>query len=270
MNLHSPAPRDIRQRVGEDEWQARVDLATAYRLSDHFGWTDIIYTHISLRVPGEPDHFLLNPFGLTFAEVLPDNLVKIDLDGRVVEDTPYTVNSAGFVIHSAVHGARPDLHCVVHLHTPACMSLSMLRAGLLPLSQHAMMFHNRIGYHDYEGIALNLSERERLIRDLGPHKALILRNHGALTAGATVGEAMLYMYYLNLAADTQLRAMAASDQLVVPGDDIAELTAQQHEGEPAAVGETSIAIEGGIEPVGAIEWQAWRRLIARKFPGFAD
>lgn len=220
----------------EAEKAARIDLAAAYQLAARQGWDDIIYTHMSVRVPDQPRHFLINPFGLTFEEITASNLVKVDEDGRVVGDSPHPVNAAGFVIHSAVHQARPDMHCVIHLHTEAGMALSMLEEGLLPLSQHALMFYGRIAYHDYEGIALDMDERQRLIRDLGEHRVMVLRNHGLLTAGGTVAEAWLRMYYLEKAARTQLMAMAASQRLCVPSPDVCDLTARQHNGFEDALG----------------------------------
>ncbi len=238
------------------ERQARIDLAAAYRLCVRNGWEDLIYTHISMRVPGEPHHFLINPFGLTFDEVSAGNLVKIDDDGHIVGDSPHTVNTAAFVIHSAVHRARPEINCVMHLHTPGGMALSMLKGGLLPVSQHALMFYKRIGYHRYEGIALDTAERERLVADLGPHKALILHNHGLLTCGATVAEAYVMMFNLEKAAGAQLAAMAAGDELVLPSSEVCELTAQQH--------------NRHTEPVGAHEWPALLRKLDREGVGYKN
>src|SRR5271154_2559614 len=179
--------KTLRDRVTAAEWQARVDLAACYRLAHHFGMTDLIYTHISARVPGPEEHFLINPYGLLFNEITASSLIKIDLDGAVVlkPDLDYPVNQAGFVIHSAVHAARPDVGCVMHTHTRAGMALSALECGLLPLTQTAMRFHGRIGYHEYEGPAVELDERQRLVANLGVHSAMILRNHGLLSAGAT-------------------------------------------------------------------------------------
>ena len=238
------------------ERQARIDLAATYRLCVRYGWEDLIYTHISMRVPGEPEHFLINPFGLTFDEVSASNLVEIDHDGRIVGDAPFTVNTAAFVIHSAVHRARPEIHCVMHLHTPGGMALSMLECGLLPVSQHALMFYKRIGYHKYEGIALDTAERDRLVADLGPHKALILQNHGLLTCGETVAEAFVQMFNLEKAAGAQLAAMAASPDLVLPPAEICELTAEQH--------------NRHSEPVGAHEWPALLRKLDREGVGYRD
>jgi ribulose-5-phosphate 4-epimerase/fuculose-1-phosphate aldolase len=242
--------------ITDAERQLRVDLAATYRLCALHGWTDVIYTHISLRIPGPEHHFLINPFGLAFEEITASNLVKIDLDGRKVSDSPWPVNAAGFVIHSAVHMAREDALCVMHLHNDAGVALSMCGEGLLPLSQHAMMFYNRIGYHDYEGIALDLAERDRLIADLGPHGALILRNHGLLTTGRTVAEAYMRMNYLCKSAEMQMMAMAATKDLRMPPPDVCELTAQQHEGFKTRLGDR--------------EWPAMLRRLDRVDPSYRD
>src|SRR5579875_1314667 len=178
-------PRAARpQHISPEEWQVRVDLAACYRLIAHFGWDDLILTHNSARVPGRPDQFLINPLGLMFTEITASNLLKIDLDGRLVEPSEYEPNRAGFVIHSAVYMGRPDVNCVIHTHTEADIAVGALAEGLLPLSQWAMRFYNRLGYHDYEGVSLDLDERERLQRSLGNHPVLVLRNHGLLATAA--------------------------------------------------------------------------------------
>jgi ribulose-5-phosphate 4-epimerase/fuculose-1-phosphate aldolase len=212
--------------VSTEELAVRRDLAAAYRLCALFGWDDLIYTHISARVPGPGHHFLVNPLGLGFDEVTASNLVKIDADGNVLGDTPYAPNAAGFVIHGAVHGARADAGCVVHLHTEATMALSTLEEGLLPLTQHAMRFSANVGYHDYEGIALTFDEQQRFVAALGNNTALILRNHGALTVGRSVGHAFVEMYYLDKSARTQLLALATGRPLRVPPAEIVERTAR--------------------------------------------
>ena len=171
--------------VEPTEAQLRRELAAVYRLVAHFKMTDLIFTHISVRLPGPDDHFLINPYGLLFEEITASNLVRIDLNGRVVGDSDHTVNPAGFVIHSAIHREREDAHCVLHTHTLAGCAVAASSSGLLPLNQISMEFYNRVGYHDYEGVALNLDEQKRLIADIGDHPALILRNHGLLTVGRT-------------------------------------------------------------------------------------
>ena len=182
--------------ISEEERKVRIELAACYRLAQRNGWDELIFNHISARVPGPDHHFLINPFGLAFEEVTASNLVKVDLDGHIVGEATYPINAAGFTIHSAVHAARPEIGCVIHLHTEAGMALAMLEGGLLPLSQTAMFFQTQLAFHDYEGIALNLEERERLVRDLGDKSVMILRNHGTLVAAATIGQAYVAMFLL--------------------------------------------------------------------------
>ena len=205
----------VRERVGAEEWAVRVDLAALYRLVARHGMTDLTYTHISARVPGTDDQFLLNPYGLLFEQVTASNLVKVDTEGNLVEESGYGVNAAGFTIHSAVHMARHDLACVAHTHTRAGMAISALPHGLLPLNQKAMQFHGRIAYHDYEGIAFDLDERERLIADLGDADVMILRSHGFLVGGRTVREAWSRLHDLEKAARTQMLAEASGAPLAV-------------------------------------------------------
>src|SRR2546428_8042668 len=191
-----PKPFSLREQASQEEWQARVDLAAAYRLVALYGWDDLIFTHISARVPGPDHHFLLNPYGMMFDEVTASSLVKIDPDGNKVMDSPYFINPAGFTIHSAVHAAREDALCVMHLHTDYGIAVSAQKSGLLPISQQAMFPSASLAYHDYEGLALNEDEKPRLVSDLGDKKNMILRNHGLLTPGRTAAEAFLAMYIL--------------------------------------------------------------------------
>ena len=242
--------------VTEAELAVRRDLAAAYRLCADFGWDDLIYTHISARLPGPEHHFLVNPLGLAFDEITASNLVKIDLEGRVVGESPYAPNAAGFVIHGAIHSAREDAGCVMHLHTEAGMALSILEEGLLPLTQHAMRFHGRIGYHDYEGIALTLAEQERFIADLGDNTALILRNHGTLTVGRSVAQAFVESYYLDKSARTQLLAQATGRPLRVPPAEVIEKTAHTWVTDLAGSGDR--------------EWPSLVRRLQRSQPGYAD
>ena len=237
---------DRQTRWSEAEWETRVQLAACYRLVARYRMTDLIYTHISARVPGMEDQFLLNPYGLMFDEITASSLVKIDLEGRQIEDEPYGVNAAGFTIHSAVHAARPDVGCVIHLHTEAGMALSMLDCGLRPLSQTAMFLDGQIAFHDYEGVALDLGERERLVRDLGDKPAMILRNHGTLVAGRTIGHAYVTMFLLEKAARAQLQAMACNSRLV--------------EAAPKAVG---ITAQFGKSGAGGTVEHAWRAMVRR-------
>ncbi|MCC8428122.1 class II aldolase/adducin family protein [Reyranella aquatilis] len=205
----------------DGEWVLRRQLAAAYRLVDHFGWTELIYGHLTARVPGEAPHFLINPYGLNYDEVTASNLVKIDLDGNIVEPSPHPVNYAGFVIHSAVHMAHADRHKVVmHTHTRAGMAVCALKDGLLPVSMVSTAFHGKLSYHDYEGPSLDLDERERLLKNLGDNQAMMLRNHGLLTTGRSVPEAFLRLYRLERACQIQLDA-AAAGTLNVMGDNLA-------------------------------------------------
>ena len=204
----------VREMVSSEEWQSRVDLAAAYRLVALFGWDDLIFTHISARVPGSEHHFLINPYGLMFDEITASSLVKVDLSGKKVMDSTYDINPAGFTIHSAVHSAREDALCVMHLHTRHGIAVSAKKQGLLPVSQQSLFVLASIAYHDYEGIALNEAEKPRLVADLGDKNNLILRNHGLLTIGGNAAEAFLGMYNLERACEIQLMAEAGGSELV--------------------------------------------------------
>jgi len=255
FQLHASRLPETGERTAA-EMSVRRDLAAAYQLCALFGWDDLVYTHISARVPGPEHHFLVNPLGLGFDEITASSLIKIDLDGNVIGDSGgFEPNAAGFVIHGAIHSTRENAGCVMHLHTEAQMALSMLPGGLLPLTQHAMRLHGRISYHDYEGIALASGERVRLVADLGGSAAMILRNHGSLTVGAGVGQAFVEMFYLEKAARSQLLAQATGQPLVLPPDETIELTARQWESQ----------LDSGIE------WPALlRRLERAAGPGYAQ
>jgi ribulose-5-phosphate 4-epimerase/fuculose-1-phosphate aldolase len=203
----------VRKQVGDEEWQTRVDLAACYRLIALYGWDDLIFTHISACVPGADEHFLINAYGLLFEEMTASSLIKVDLDGKKVIDSPYSVNPAGFTIHSAVHAARDDVGCVLHTHTKAGIAVSAQKDGLLPLSQISLVALASVGYHDYEGIALNEEEKPRLVADLGDSKLLILRNHGLLAVGASIPDAFLAMYALETACQTQIMAQSSGAEL---------------------------------------------------------
>jgi ribulose-5-phosphate 4-epimerase/fuculose-1-phosphate aldolase len=237
-------------RYSPAEWETRVQLAACYRLVARYRMTDLIYTHISARVPGLKDQFLLNPYGLMFEEVTASNLVKIDLDGRLLEDNGYGVNDAGFTIHSAIHAARHDVACVLHTHTRAGFAVSCQKQGLLPLNQMALQFHGRLAYHDYEGIALDHDERPRLVHSLGGRHAMILRNHGLLTAGRTIPEAFSLMFYLERACEIQIAALAGGGELIFPSPEVCEKTARQHEMDD--------------KPLGDLEWAAHIRALDRE------
>ena len=204
----------VREQVSEEEWNLRVDLAACYRLIAMFGWDDLIFTHISARVPGPDEHFLINAYGLMFEEMTASSLVKVDLDGEIVQDTPYFINPAGFTIHSAIHEARDDAGCVLHTHTRAGVAVSAQAEGLLPISQISLLPYASLAYHDYEGIALNEEEKPRLVADLGDKNFYILRNHGLLTVGPTIPDAFLFMYALETACQIQLAAMAGGNELI--------------------------------------------------------
>jgi ribulose-5-phosphate 4-epimerase/fuculose-1-phosphate aldolase len=204
----------VQEQVSEGEWQARVDLAAAYRLVALYGWDDLIFTHLSARVPGPEHHFLLNPYGMLFEEVTASSLVKVDLDGKKVGESPYYVNPAGFTIHSAVHAAREDALCVMHLHTNYGIAVSAQKNGLLPLSQQAMFALASMSYHDYEGVALDEEEKPRLVADLGNKVFMILRNHGLLTVGKTPADAFLAMFTLQRACEIQVLAQSGGGELL--------------------------------------------------------
>lgn len=213
----------------EIEWQSRCELAALYRLTAYYRMTDLIDTHITLRVPGPERHFLINRYGVAFEKMRASDLVLIDLDGKVVESS-YNggrVNTAGFIIHSAIHDARPDLHCIIHTHTVAGMAVAAQRDGLLPLTQHALKFYGNLAYHTYEGIALSLEERERLVADLGLHKAMVLRNHGLLASGGSVAAAFHEIYFLERACQAQIQAMSAGVALSIPSEEVCRHTAAQ-------------------------------------------
>ena len=201
-------------KVSPEEWAVRVDLAAAYRLVSLFGWEDLVFTHISMRVPGTEDQFLINPYGVFFDEITASSLVKIDLNGDKVQDSPFPVNAAGFIIHSAIHGARHDAKCVLHTHTVNGVAVAAQRDGLLPLSQHSLFVITSVGYHDFEGPALDADEKPRLVADLGTNSSLILRNHGLLTVGESVAEAFVRMYYLEAACAIQVRAQSGGGELI--------------------------------------------------------
>ena len=254
---HARIP-SLRGKVSQQEWQMRVDVAACYRLIALFGMNDLVYNHISGRVPDEEGHFLINPYGYAYEEVTASSLMKIDFDGNVVLDsgTGYGVNHAGFVIHSAVHRARPDVGCVIHTHSPAGMAVSALKCGLLPLTQNAMFF-GEVGYHDYEGPAVDLDEQKRLVRDLGGHPALILRNHGLLSVGCTVCEAFVVMHWLERACQAQLMAMACNTALNMPKPATVALTNERYR-------------PGQRRKITELEWPALLRMLDRRDPSFRE
>lgn len=251
-------PADVRSNVTEAEWNLRVDLACAYRLVAHYGWDDLIFTHLSVRVPGPEHHFLINPYNLMFDEITASSLVKIDVNGHPVMDTPYLTNPAGFTIHSAIHMAREDAQAVMHLHTPHGQAVSAMAEGLMPLTQTAMLIRDEVAYHHYEGVATDLDERERLVADLGTKSAMILRNHGTLTVGETVGDAFLKLYFLERACEAQCLALAAGpDGLNPPPQGTPEKAAAQ--------GREGLKLVSTL-----LAWPALRRRMDRLDPGYAS
>jgi ribulose-5-phosphate 4-epimerase/fuculose-1-phosphate aldolase len=247
----------MKERVSPEEWKIRVDLAAAYRLVAYYGWDDLIFTHLSARVPGPEHHFLLNPYNLMFEEVTASSLVKVDMSGNPVEPTPFVTNAAGFTIHSALHMAREDAQAVIHLHTPDGQAVSAHAEGLLPLTQTAMAVREDVAYHDYEGIAVDLDERERIIADLGDKGAMILRNHGTLALGETVGEAFVKIYFLERACEAQVKALSAGRENVSnPPQGAPELTAEQ--------GKVGLKLGANM-----LAWPALLRKAYRLDPSFA-
>ena len=218
--------RTAKSNIAPAEWEQRVQLAACYRLVEHFGWTDLIYTHISARVPDEPGHFLLNRFGLLFDEVTASNLIKVDLEGNLVDEPDAPMHQAGFVIHSAIHGGRDDVDCVIHTHSKAGVAVAAMKDGLLPLSQHAQLFYGRVSYHDYEGLAIDIDERQRLVRDLGNNPVMILRNHGLLAVGTSIPLAFSNLFNLQFACETQVLATAGNAALNLPSEAVSEHTAK--------------------------------------------
>ena len=260
----------IRELVSTAEWQARVDLAACYRLVARYGMSDLIYNHITVRVPDEPNQFLINPFGLLYEEITASSLLKVDLAGNVVSlaDTPCEVNHAGYVVHSAIHAARHDLMCVLHTHTRAGMAVSVMACGLLPATQGALRFHDRIAYHEYEGPAVNESERARLVADLGDKDVMILRNHGLIACGRSIPEAFLLMQRLESACRVQVDFMAANTPLHMPSPEATALTARvlapptvtDRTGSEASLGNWN----------GQREWAALLRQLERSSPSYQD
>lgn len=237
------------------ERDTRIQLAACYRLVHHFGWTDMVYTHLSARVPGPEDHFLLNPFGHSFDEVTASSLVKIDLDGNPVDTVDMDVHKAGFVIHGAIHKARPDALAVLHTHTTASIAVSSMREGLLPISQHALLFHGHVGYHDYEGLSVSTDECERLADSMADNAVMFLRNHGILVVGRTIPEAFSRLFLLEQACRTQVAALSMGRELIMPGDEICLTTGQ--------IG------MGPSSPLGKHEWPALLRMLDRSGADYA-
>ncbi len=249
------AGTSLKGRVSAEEWQARVDCAALYRLVALQGWDDMIFTHISMRVPGPDHHFLINPYGLFFEEITASSLVKVDLDGIIVSPTQYYINPAGFTIHSAIHAAREDALCVIHLHTDAGVGVSAQKDGLLPLTQNSLLMIPNVAYHGYEGVALNLDERERLVQDIGDKKLMLLRNHGTLAVGSSAAEAFVGIFFLERACAQQVAALSAGRENVL----IAPEEAQE---------ETRNGPAKGMGMVSGLAWPGLKRKLDRHLPGY--
>ena len=259
MNYAGTFPT-IRDQVSPEEWEARVQLAACYRLIDLYEMTDMIYNHVTVRIPGT-EHLLINLYGLLYKEITASSLARIDLEGNILwkpEGTGYGINQAGYVIHGAIHMARPDVACVTHTHTRAGMAISSMACGLLPLNQTSIRFHGRIGYHDYEGPAINTDERQRIVESLGEHDALILRSHGLLTCGPDIPQAFNTLYQLEMSCRAQVDAMAARTELLVPPTEVLDRTVHLYK-------------PGTRRPFGILEWPAMlRRLQAESNPAYPD
>lgn len=245
------------------EWETRVDLAACYRLVDLYGMTDLHLNHISARVPGREEHFLINPFGMMYEEITASSLIKIDHAGNIIANAnpDYGVNLAGYVIHSAIHAARPDVACVLHTHTNAGMAVSTLKCGLLPLTQTALRW-GRVAYHDFEGVVVDLDEQKRLVENLGDCDVLILRNHGLLACGASIGQAFNNIYRLERACQTQILALGCNSEIAMPAPEVIARSNQQLMTSP------SPDARGKNRPHGSIEWPALKRMLDRRDPSY--
>lgn len=257
MNAAMDANPPVKSRVSAEEWNIRVNLAAAYRLVALFGWDDLVFTHISARLPGPDPEFLINPYGMLFEEITASSLVKVDLQGRKLMDSAYEINPAGFIIHSCIHAARADAHCVLHVHSLNGVAVSAQRSGLLPISQQSLFVLSSLGYHDYEGVALNAEEQPRLVRDLGEKTYLMLRNHGLLTVGASPADAFLAMYLFEAACAIQVRAQRGAGELI-------PVEAAILQGIQASARQVTRGLGS------ALVWPGLLRRLDRRNPGYAD
>lgn len=251
------ANKHVAGGISAEEWEVRVSLAAAYRLVALFGWDDLVFTHISARVPGPDHHFLINPYGMMFEEITASSLIKVDLDGNKVSESPYEINPAGFTIHSCIHAARAEVGCVVHIHSLNGIAVSAQQDGLLPLSQQSLFVLASLGYHDYEGVALNPEEQPRLVQDLGEKHFLMLRNHGLLTVGATMADAFLSMYLFEAACSIQIRAQSGGKELLAISAPIL-----------AGIRAASAKVTRGLG--GALVWPGLLRKLDRANPGYQE
>jgi len=258
--MNAPAIRidkPVREQVSAAEWEVRVNLAACYRLMAEYGMTEMIANHISARVPGSENEFLINPYGMLYEEMTASSMIKVDLDGKILFNaTDYAINEAGYVIHSAVHGARHDVDCIIHTHTLAGMAVSAMKCGVMPIAQSSMRFSD-IAYHDYEGVALRLDERERLVKNLGNREAMVLRNHGLLTVGPSIPECFNNMFRLERACQLQVMALSCNAKLQMPPEETVKYTNEQMR-------------SGGRRRWGLLEWPAMLRKLDRKDPSYRE
>jgi ribulose-5-phosphate 4-epimerase/fuculose-1-phosphate aldolase len=257
MNASPTNTMDVKSSVSSAEWSLRVSLAASYRLAAMYGWDDLVFTHISARIPGPEHHFLINPYGMMFEEITASSLVKIDLEGRKVMDSHHEINPAGFTIHSCIHAAREDVSCIIHVHSLNGIAVSTQKNGLLPISQQSLFVLSSLGYHDYEGVALNPAEQPRLVRDLADKLFLMLRNHGLLTVGVSPADAFLYMYLFEAACSIQVRALQGGQELI-------RIPSQILDGIQAAGKQVTRGLGG------ALVWPGLLRKLDRRNPGYAD
>ena len=277
--MNKPVSRSLRERVSAEEWELRVNLAACYRLVARYGMTDLIYNHITARVPGPAHHILINAYGMLYEEVSASSLIKVDLEGNIIDkaDHPYSVNAAGYVIHSAVHEAREDAHCVIHTHTPAGIAVSAMEEGLLPLSQTAMRFHGHVAYHDYEGPAFNRGEKGRLVAHLGDRSAMILRNHGLLVCAASIPQAFNLIYWLEQACRIQVQMLSCNRRLHPATEEVVEYTAEALSGREITLDnerETNPHLKRDAQRAGSgyglLEWPALLRALDRQDSSYRD
>ncbi len=256
LDLSAGIP-SVKDKVSEAEWQTRVDLAAAYRIVAHYGWDDLVFTHISARVPGPEHHFLINPYGMMFDEVTASSLVKVDIQGNKVMESDFDINPAGFIIHSAVHENREDAQCVMHLHTTEGIAVSTLKDGLQAYSQQSLFALSSLSYHEYEGVALNPEEKARLVADLGNTNFMILRNHGLLTCGQSIADAFTFMFLLQRSCEIQLQAQATGQEMIkIPDQILAGIQKQ--------------AAEVTRSAGGSLAWPGILRKLNRVNPGYDE
>jgi ribulose-5-phosphate 4-epimerase/fuculose-1-phosphate aldolase len=275
--MNQPSARKLRERVSAEEWELRVNLAACYRLVARYGMTDLIYNHITARVPGPEHHILINAYGMLYEEVSASSLIKVDLAGNIIDkdDHPYSVNAAGYIIHSAVHEARADAHCVIHTHTAAGIAVSAMEEGLLPLSQTAMRFHGHVAYHDYEGPAFNRGEKARLVEHLGDRSAMILRNHGLLVCAPSIPQAFNLIYWLEQACRIQVQILSCQRPIHPAKPEVVDLTAEALSGMEITLDNeaaTNPSMKPGAQKAGSgygmLEWPALLRALDRQDPTY--